>query len=140
MYNELWLSTFVVIIDDRREISSIGKGAWVLNVLWESHAGDLNMEWYGSIQRSHHLSEMSPSFFYFLHCYSCFHWLMVINGSPFQYCRYGLHNNNNNRKEFVYRNPRLKIFVFVWKCKHDMAGSSVSWLCLHFSDFTLNLI
>ena len=133
MYNELWLSNFVVIIEDKREISSIAKGAWVLNGLWES------LE-HGMICLHSEVTSCFRNVSIFLHCYSCFHWLMVINGSPFQYCRYGLHNNNNNRKEFVYRNPRLKIFVFVWKCKHDMAGSSVSWLCLHFSDFTLNLI
>ena len=44
MYNELWLSKFVVIKEDKREISSVAKGVWILNGLWESHAGHLNLE------------------------------------------------------------------------------------------------
>ena len=87
MYNELWLSTFVVIIDDRREISSIGKGAWVLNGLWKSHACDLNME-YVSIQRSHHVSENVSIFFLLSSLLQLFSLIDGNNGSPFQYCRY----------------------------------------------------
>ena len=84
MYNELWLSTFVVIIDYRREISSIGKGAWVLNWLWES------LE-HGMICLH---SEVTSSFrnvsiiFLLSSLLQLFSLIDGNNGSPFQYCRY----------------------------------------------------
>ena len=92
MYNELWLSKFVVIKEDKREISSVAKGVWILNGLWESGI------WIWKRQ-PHPSNYMSPSvstfhsevtscfisvsfFFYFLHYYTRFHLLLFRGKEP----------------------------------------------------------
>ena len=117
MYNELWLSKFVVIKEDKREISSVAKGVWILNGLWESHPGDLNLEkttasliiclhpFLLSIQRSHHVSYLSP-----------FSSTFFITTPVFTYC------------SFVERNPTLKTFFCVWKLKlHENIGETLGY-------------
>ena len=82
MYNELCLSNFVVIKDNKKEIIFVAKGVWILNGLWEPHAGHLNGE---KTPTSIFHSQVTSCFinvsifFYFLHCYSCFHWLTWIS-------------------------------------------------------------
>ena len=82
MYNELCLSNFVVIKDNKKEIIFVAKGVWILNGLWELHAGHLNGE---KTPTSIFHSQVTSCFinvsifFYFLHCYSCFHWLTWIS-------------------------------------------------------------
>ena len=91
MYNELCLSNFVVIKDDKREIILVAAGVWIWDGLWEPHAGQLNWE---KTSTSLFHSQVTSCFinvsifllFSSLLQLQLFSLIDVKNGSPFLYC------------------------------------------------------